>query len=610
MFGRRRDIQIPKVPVSGDKATQSWMTAVGSMLSKYIGGGSNDRLVSAGELIDAGLAGSGTGGFLTSPPRNLTKPPKVTGLTANGALASIFVSWHNPSFSNYAYTELWRSNLDDIGQAVLIASTAVESYTDNVGSAATKYYWARAVSDQGVKGEFNSASGTKGTTSLDPDYVMQVLTSSTWKPNTTYYPFQYVRPTIDNGFQYAAVDGGTSGSTEPTWPTTINATVNDGTIQWITVPVDARIPFVLGTLEDGTPAVFMDVAYIKDATITSAKIKDLVADSITTGKLKANLQVMNKLWYGFEEFANGSSQTGFWLGVEGGVPKFKLHTGAANGNKSLVYDGYDLKLTGDGLFDDIFVDSARFETISTNTISYNQRVVPSDYLSENGMGLNSNNYHAYLCATEQINKTTYNTGDPYDIYLTPGYLLVSGGTGYISVICQNSLINPYDKNDKTTFLRFKDKKISFTSRITGVLLSDAVGNNAFYTYFILYVSGKGQGLTHFEFNITSYLDTIMGGTPVSIPVTVSGKTLTVNFFKSTSTGTSTIAFSFTDSDEALNYTNTGHKVRVWLLAQYKYTYVGGGYLAIYNNVVPKVEVQLNKLEYVPAFVNSSDALIT
>ena len=67
MFGRRRDIQIPKVPVSGDKATQSWMTAVGSMLSKYIGGGSNDRLVSAGELIDAGLAGTGTGGFLTSP---------------------------------------------------------------------------------------------------------------------------------------------------------------------------------------------------------------------------------------------------------------------------------------------------------------------------------------------------------------------------------------------------------------------------------------------------------------------------------------------------------------------------------------------------------------
>ena len=28
-----------------------------------------------------------------------------------------------------------------------------------------------------------------------------------------------------------------------------------------------RIPFVLGTLEDGTPAVFMDTAYIKNAVL-------------------------------------------------------------------------------------------------------------------------------------------------------------------------------------------------------------------------------------------------------------------------------------------------------------------------------------------------------
>ena len=44
----------------------------------------------------------------------------------------------NPSFSNYSHTELWRADVDDIGMAVLIASTAVESYTDNVGSAANQ----------------------------------------------------------------------------------------------------------------------------------------------------------------------------------------------------------------------------------------------------------------------------------------------------------------------------------------------------------------------------------------------------------------------------------------------------------------------------------------
>ena len=58
------------------------------------------------------------------------------------------MQWNNPSFSNYSHTELWRADVDDIGFGgiVLIASTAVESYIDNVGSAATKYYWARAVS--------------------------------------------------------------------------------------------------------------------------------------------------------------------------------------------------------------------------------------------------------------------------------------------------------------------------------------------------------------------------------------------------------------------------------------------------------------------------------
>jgi len=596
MFGRRRDIQIPKVPVSGDKATQSWMTAVGSMLSKYIGGGSNDRLVSAGELIDAGLAGSGTGGFLTSPPKNLTKPPKVTGLTANGALASIFVGWHNPSFSNYAYTELWRADIDDIGQAVLIASTAVESYTDNVGSAATKYYWARAVSDQGVKGDFNAASGTKGTTSLDPDYVMKVLKSSTWKPNTTYYPFQYVRPTIENGFQYAAVDGGKSGSVEPTWPTTINSTVNDGTIQWTTVPVDERIPFVLGTLEDGTPAVFMDTAYIKNATITSAKIKDLVADSITTGKLKANLQVMNKLWYGFEEFANGSNQTGFWLGVESGVPKFKIDTGAANGNKSLTYDGYDLKLTGDGLFDDIFVDSASFNTISTNTISFNQQVVPSKYIAEQGMTLNHPDYQGYLCAVEQINKTVTVTGASFiDVATTPT----------IAIQCVNSLIKPYNTKNNSTYLRFKDEKIVVRGSIKGFFLGSS------YSIFVLYISGQHVNPTSYGFFLTSaQLGTISSGAIVTLTEYHYGKPLTVNFFKSSSSpSTSTIIFSFTDTYGALDYYYPSSEIFAFLYAAYNPLYGGASAIAPawYN---PSLSVQAIKPAYNPASLIASDPLIT
>lgn len=610
MFGRRRDIQIPKVPVSGDKATQSWMTAVGAMLSKYIGGGSNDRLVSAGELIDAGLAGSGTGGFLTLPPRNLTKPPKVTGLTANGALASIFVQWHNPSFSNYAYTELWRSNLDDIGQAVLIASTAVESYTDNVGSAATKYYWARAVSDQGVKGDFNAASGTKGTTSLDPDYVMQVLTSSTWKPNTTYYPFQYVRPTVENGFQYAAVDGGKSGNIEPTWPLSVDPTIvtNDGTVQWKCLHIEDRIPFVLGTLEDGTPAVFMDTAYIKNATITSAKISELFADKIETGDLIADLQVKSKLWYGFNQ-PNGDfidpldnsithGKTGFYFGVNGsnGLPVLHLNTGAAHGNKSLVYDGYDLKLTGDGLFDDIFVDSASFNTISTNTISFNQQVVPSKYIAEQGMTLNHPDYQGYLCAVEQINKTVTVTGASF---------IDEDTTPIISIQCANSLIKPYNQKNNSTYLRFKDKKIVVRGSIKGFFL----GNS--YSIFVLYISGQHTNPTDYGFFLTSaQLGAISSGAIVTLTEYHYGKPLTVNFFKSSSSpSTSTIIFSFTDTYGALEYSYSTSEIFAFLYVIYNPLYGGASVIspAWYN---PSLSVQAIKPAYQNDSLISSDPLIT
>ena len=106
-----------------------------------------------------------------------------------------------------------------------------------------------------------------------------------------------MRPTVENGFQYAAVDGGKSGSVEPTWPTTINATVGDGTIQWTAVPVDERIPFVLGALEDGTPAVFMDTAYIKTR-VLPVQNNQLIADKITTGDLNADLLHVLKVNYG------------------------------------------------------------------------------------------------------------------------------------------------------------------------------------------------------------------------------------------------------------------------------------------------------------------------
>lgn len=56
-----------------------------------------------------------------------------------------------------------------------------------------------------------------------------------WSNNTNYNVGDWVKPTVGNGFVYVAVTGGTSGSSEPSWPTTVGQSVNDNTVQWVCI---------------------------------------------------------------------------------------------------------------------------------------------------------------------------------------------------------------------------------------------------------------------------------------------------------------------------------------------------------------------------------------
>jgi hypothetical protein len=54
-----------------------------------------------------------------------------------------------------------------------------------------------------------------------------------WAATTAYTTSSYVRTLAsDNGLYYQATVAGTSGGTEPTWPTTLGNTVVDGTVTW------------------------------------------------------------------------------------------------------------------------------------------------------------------------------------------------------------------------------------------------------------------------------------------------------------------------------------------------------------------------------------------
>lgn len=250
-----------------------------------------DRNVTFRDLVDAGLAapnprranrGRQSGGRLILPGAgrgpNLTVPPKPEGVVAVGAMTTIMLRWNAPGYPNHAFAEILRADVNDIGQAAVIGMSSGTQYPDPVGEGATKWYWVRFVTTSSVRGPASVA--VQGKTTLNPEYVMAHLLSRTWQPDTAYVQFQYVRPTEDNGFLYLCTDPGISAGTEPIWPTTVYDEVSDGGVTWVCVPATERVPFMIGTV-NGEPAVVMDTAFINDASISVAKIKDAFLDNLT-----------------------------------------------------------------------------------------------------------------------------------------------------------------------------------------------------------------------------------------------------------------------------------------------------------------------------------------
>lgn len=66
-----------------------------------------------------------------------------------------------------------------------------------------------------------------------------MATVATWSPGIIAALNQVIAPTSPNGFVYQATAGGTTGTSEPTWPLTAGLTVVDGTVTWTAVTATA-----------------------------------------------------------------------------------------------------------------------------------------------------------------------------------------------------------------------------------------------------------------------------------------------------------------------------------------------------------------------------------
>ena len=169
------------IPTTGiDKELSGSLKAMYEALAIRLGqaGDELDRAITVRELIDSGLAtqltqspfnpNTGATGFapLRERPGDVVVPPAPTVLTAAGLFTDALLSWNQSTntapYGNHAFTEIWRSQAEDLSGAVLVGTTNAFIYTDKgLEYDFTYYYWVRFVSDTNTPGPWsNMASAT------------------------------------------------------------------------------------------------------------------------------------------------------------------------------------------------------------------------------------------------------------------------------------------------------------------------------------------------------------------------------------------------------------------------------------------------------------------
>jgi hypothetical protein len=118
-----------------------------------------------------------------------------------------------------------------------------------------KWFWVKVDSLNEVSfTQIGGSTAKKALGTLGKTKNPKEATATTWTASTAYLVGDVVKPTTPNGFIYECTTAGTSGGTQPTWATTAGATVNDGTAQWVAIPIEVQpqAQEILGLANDGT----------------------------------------------------------------------------------------------------------------------------------------------------------------------------------------------------------------------------------------------------------------------------------------------------------------------------------------------------------------------
>lgn len=273
------ETKVPALPAPTSDNLLQVARALKSMLDVREGrtGDALDANVTFRDLIDSGLAqvrpgfsGFRGGAMPVLPPwvqndgydptQDFVAPPKPTGLTASGLFATVQLQWDEPTYRNHSYAEVWRSDTNVLGNAVLIGTSDSRFFVDSLGTGATRYYWVRFVSEAGITGAYNDTNGLEASTSQDPTYLMDVLSDAFGSTSKAPF-FQIDQPTVINGVSIPA-------GTYIKQAFIADATISRAKIQLLAVD-NARIANIdAGKITTG----FLDAGRIEANSIDASKI--------------------------------------------------------------------------------------------------------------------------------------------------------------------------------------------------------------------------------------------------------------------------------------------------------------------------------------------------
>lgn len=92
----------------------------------------------------------------------------------------------------------------------------------------------KAVHNDTLDGALNKVAEAdeQAVCSAEPQTYYEAKDPAAWQASTAYALGDAVRPVTRNGYVYECTAAGTTGSSEPTWPTTPGNTVVDGSVTW------------------------------------------------------------------------------------------------------------------------------------------------------------------------------------------------------------------------------------------------------------------------------------------------------------------------------------------------------------------------------------------